>query len=136
MKVGVHAKIVFNIPVFVKSFVNITAVTVAGFQFSKSSLPVVASCSNHISDASFNASNEKLVLLFSSLQLLPSGSDSVMAMTCRIDNLVNKAVAISSNQILSVEMFGVNNIPLFVQTSITFPAIFDQSLGWKQPQVR
>jgi hypothetical protein len=58
-----------------------------------------------------------------------------LEVTCSISSLINPPLAFGSSNLVSVHIFGADSFPLYFQSAIKFPAIFEQSLGINRPRV-
>jgi hypothetical protein len=65
---------------------------------------------------------------------LPVGSE-LLAVTCTLSNFVNSPTVRSQSQTVSIAIFDSVKAPLYTQSNMIFPAIFDQGLGSKRPRV-
>jgi len=125
----------------------ITSITVSGLSFAASlqQLPPAADCYVNSPTNSVSASSVAFEAVASEFRMafitgqpagLPSGTaGSLLAVTCRITNCVNAPAAIGARSTVPIVAFGANSAPLYIQSAIKFPAIFEQSLGLNRPRV-
>lgn len=132
----------------------ITSLTVSGLLFAPSVLQQqpTAQCdvnfansptrSTTADSAIFDVISAQLRIAFISGQngqpagLHTGSASSLLAITCKISNLVNVQTSAVERSTVSLVAFGSNDAPLYIQTAIKFPAIFVQSLGLNRPRVR
>jgi hypothetical protein len=137
-KSGVTMTLKFMVP-----FTNqaITSITLSGLPFSAPSSQTAPSAlcqsvsSNSVTLTVIGAASE-LTMKFGSG--LPVGS-GILTLTCKISNLVNAPTALRARSTVSLFVFsGIesNSLPLYFLSSIMFPPIFEQSLGYQRPRVR
>ena len=129
----------------------ITSLTVSGLLFAPSVLQQqpTAQCDVNFANSPtrstiadsviFDAISAQLRISFISGQpagLHTGSASSLLAITCKISNLVNVPTSAVERSTVSLVAFGSNDAPLYIQTAIKFPAIFVQSLGLNRPRVR
>ena len=143
-KTRVSMTLKFTVP-----FMNqaITTITVSGLPFS-APLQIEQPSAQCSVDSSglveskdpvpFNFTDALAELTMSFETGLPVGSGSygvgALAVTCRISKLVNVQSALAATSSVSLLVFG-NSLPLYFHSGSAFPAIFEQSLGFKRPRV-
>jgi hypothetical protein len=82
------------------------------------------------------ASSLKMYFISGQPSGLPTGTPgSLLAVTCRIENMVNFPTAVGKRSDVSIVAFGANSAPLYIHSSVDFPPIFEQSLGSNRPRV-
>jgi len=124
---------------------QITSITLSGLLFSSPLQQQLTSADCYVDNPSLTITSDsvsivvtgvtaELVMSFASG--LPVGAGPVLAVTCKILNLVNSPFAAVARSSVSIVVFGANSAPLYTQSAIRFPAIFEQSLGFHRPRVR
>ena len=145
-KTGVSMTFKFIVPYTGQS---IAFISLSGLPFSPLLPQTTPSAFCSVNDLlpSINSNSVRFILTNSLAELttsfespgLPVGSGPFgvgkLSVTCKVSNLVNAPVAAGVRPIVSAVVFGINDAPLYFQSGFKFPALFEQSLGFKRPRV-